>query len=95
MATFNEMIKNKAVESTFLKKQAVVAQLEGQLEKVKALDTEDPNARSFHRVEVAANNSVEELKAANRELDILLYNENPDVKADKDYVADQELTRDA
>ena len=95
MATFNEMIKNKAVESTFLKKQAVVAQLEGQLEKVKALDTEDPNARSFHRVEVAANESVQELKAAIIELDMLLYKGNPDVKADDEYVADKKLTRDA
>ena len=87
MATFNEIIKWKAVESTFLKKQAVVAQLKWQLEKVKDLDTEVPNARSFHRVEVAANESVQELKAAIIELDMLLYKGNPDVKADEDYVA--------
>ena len=95
MATFNEMIKHKAVESTFLKKQAVVAELKSQLKAIKALNTEVPNARSFNRVEVAANDSVEALKEANRELHILLFKENPDVKVDKDYVADQELTRDA
>ena len=95
MATFSEMIKSKAVQSTFLKKQAVVAELKRQLQKIKALDTEVPNARSFHRVEVAANNSVEALKEASRELNMLLYKGNPDVEADEDYVADQKLTRDA
>ena len=91
MATFNEMIKNKAVESTFLKKQAVVAELKTQLQKIKSLDTEVPNARSFHRVEVAANNSVEALKEASRELNKLLYKGNPDVEEDEDDFGQVEL----
>ena len=95
MATFIEMIKHKAVQPTFLKKESLVAELERQLNAIKTLNTEVPNARSFNRVEVAANESVEALKEANRELHIILYKENPDVEADEDYVADQELTRDA
>ena len=58
------------------------------------MDRETPNARSFNRVEVSANESLEELKGAYRDLDILLFNENPDIKTDKDYEADQKLVRD-
>ena len=49
MATFIEMIKHKAVQPTFLKKESLVAELERQLNAIKTLNTEVPNARSFNR----------------------------------------------
>ena len=73
MASFEELIKSKGVQSAFLKKQAVVAELERQLQVINALDRDTPNSRSFNRVEVSANESLEELKGACRDLDILLF----------------------
>ena len=71
MASFNELVKSKAIEPTFLRKQASVADIERQIQAINSLDTEDPNARSFNRIEVSANGSLEELKGAIKDLDIL------------------------
>ena len=93
MTTFSELVKSKAIEPTFLRKQASVADIERQIQAINSLDTEDPNSRSFSRIEASANGSLEELKGAIRDLDILLYKANPDIKADEDYKADQIVIR--
>ena len=94
MATFSELIKGKYVKPAFLRKQAAVADIERHIQAIDGLDTEVPNARSFNRVEVAAKESLEELKGAIKDLDILLYDSQPDIRTDEDYKADQILVRD-
>ena len=60
MATFVEIIKTKIVKPAFLRKQAALADIKRYNQAIDGLDTEVPNARSFARVEAAANESLEE-----------------------------------
>ena len=94
MATFVEIIKTKIVKPAFLRKQAALADIKRHNQAIDGLDTEVPNARSFARVEAAANESLEELKAAIKDLDILLYDAHPDIDSDEDYKSDQTCIRD-
>ena len=93
MASFNELIKSKPVKAAYVKRQSVVAELDNSIQAISDLDTETPNARTFNRVEVAANGSLEELKIAINDLDIILYKSKPDIESDEDYVADQKIIR--
>ena len=93
MASFNELIKSKPVKAAYVKRQSVVAELDNTIQAISELDTETPNARTFNRVEVAANGLLEELKVAISELDCLLFSANPDIKSDVDYVSDKKLVR--
>ena len=93
MASFVELIKSKGIKSAFLKKQTCVADVERNIQAIGDLDTETPNARTFNRVEVAANGSLEELKIAIKDLDLLLYDSYPEIETDEDYVADQKSIR--
>ena len=94
MTTFSEIIKTKIVKPAFLRKQAAVADIERHIQAIDGLDTEVPNARSFSRIEAAAKESLEELKAAIKDLDILLYGSIPDIRSDEEYKSDQICIRD-
>ena len=94
MTTFSEIIVSKNVKPAFLKKQAAVADVENSILAITDLDTVTPNPRTFHRMEIAANKSLEELKTAITDLDILLLNSDPDIMSNEDYVADKKLNRD-
>ena len=93
MASFNELVKSKPIEPAFLRKQAAVADIKHNTAAIGRLDTEVPNARTYARIESAANGSLLELKEAMKDLDILLFKAEPDIKTDKDYVADKKLVR--
>ena len=93
MASFSDLIKSKAIEPAFLKKQASVADVKRNIQAIGDLDKDNPNARTFNRVEVAANGSLEELKIAIKDLDLLLYDSYPEIETDEDYVADQKIIR--
>ena len=94
MATFAEIIVSKNGKPAFLKKQAAVADVENRILAINDLDTESPNPRTFHRMEAAANKSLEDLKAAIKNLDILLIKSESDIMSDDEYIADNKLTRD-
>ena len=94
MTNFSEIIKTKIVKPAFLRKQAAVADIEQHIQAIDGFDTEVPNTRSFNRVEVAAKESLEELKAAIKDLDILLYDSIPNIRSDEEYKSDQIFIRD-
>ena len=80
MATFNELIRSCKVKAAYLKRDATLKELSRKALSIDELDKETPNVRTFTRLESNANKSLEELKVANRELDILLYKTNPDFR---------------
>ena len=94
MATFSEMIKINKVKTVYLKKQKALAEISHNLKLIEELDTETPNVRMFGRFESEANNSLEMLKVASGDLNILLFDANPDIASDEDYIADLKDHRD-
>ena len=93
MATFNDLIKSGKVKAAFLKRDVTLKELSRKALSIDELDKVTPNVRTFERLETNANNSLDELKIINTELDLLLVNENPDISNDESYIADQKQLR--
>ena len=94
MATFNDLIRSGKVKAAFLNRDAILKEIRNKALSIDELDKETPNVRTFTRLESNANKSLEELKVANRELDILLFEANPDFRNEENYIADQKLVID-
>ena len=88
MATFSELIKTGKVKAAYLLKQGALADVSQNLLLIKDLDKDSPNARVFSKVESNADKSIEVMKAVSKDLNILLYDANPDIASDEDYIAD-------
>ena len=93
MATFNDLIRSGKVKAAYLKREAILKELNRKVLNIDELDKETPNVRTFSRLETNANKSLDELKLINSELDILLANENHDISNDESYIADQKQLR--
>ena len=91
MATFTELIKSGKIQAAYSQRQAILNEISRNVLLIKDLDQENPNSRTFNRLESNANKSIEELKVANRELDILLFEANPDFRDEENYIADQKM----
>ena len=94
MATFNELIKSGKVKAAYLKRQATLEQINRNVLSINNLDQETPNVRNFIRLESNAENTLEQLKEVNIELDTLLFEANPDFRNEENYIADQKLVID-
>ena len=93
MADFTELIKSGKINSAYLQRQATLKEISQYVLLLKELDQENPNSRTFNRLDSNANKSLDELKLANRELNIQLDNTNPDINNEEFYKADQKLAR--
>ena len=93
MAEFTELIKSGKIQTAYLQRQATLKEISQIVLSIKDLDQSNPNSRTFNRLESHANISIDELKLANRELNILLDKANPDIDKDESYKADQKLVR--
>ena len=93
MTEFTDLIKSGNIRKAYSQRQATLNEISQNVLSIKELDQENPNSRTFNRLESNANKSLDELKLANRELDILLDKANPDIDNDESYKADQKLVR--
>ena len=93
MAEFTTLIKSGKIQTAYLQRQATLKEIGRNVLLIKDLDQENPNSRTFNRLESNANKSLEELKLGNRELNIQLHKANPDIDNDESYKADQKLVR--
>ena len=93
MAEFTTIIKSGKIQAAYLQRQATLTEISQNVLLIKDLDQENPNSRTFNRLESNANKSIDELKLANRELNIQLHKANPDIDNDESYKADQKLVR--
>ena len=89
MAKFSDLIKFGKVQIVYLNRNAILNDIYKNVLSIERLDQENPSKRTFERQETLANKSLEELKAANRELYILLEQANHNIKDDDEYKADQ------
>ena len=89
MATFNELIKSGKIRQAYVQRLATTEEISQKILSIKALDQENPSSGTFNRLETNANKSLEELKVANRDLEIQLYNINPNINDDESYIADK------
>ena len=94
MASFTELIKSGKIRQAYLQRHATIDEISQKILSIKALDQENPSSGTFNRLETNANKSLEELKVANRDLEIQLYNINPNINDDESYIADKNLVRD-
>ena len=94
MATFNELIKSGKIRQAYVQRLATTEEISQKILSIKALDQENLSSGTFNRLETNANKSLEDLKVANRDLDIQLYNINPNINDDESYIADIKLVRD-
>ena len=88
MTTFSSLIASGKIESAYLTKQAVLVDIDKDLQMINTLDKENPSSRKFSRLEQSAEASVVELKAAGREFSKLLFKANPNIKSDDTYIAE-------
>ena len=93
MAEFTDLIKSGKIQAAYLQREATLKEISRNVLSIEELDQENPNSRTFNRLESNANKLLDELKLANRELDILLEKANPDFDKDESYKADQKLVR--
>ena len=82
MAEFTELIKSGKIKAAYLQRQATLKELSQNVLLIKELDQENPNSRTFNRLESNANKLLDELKLVNGELDIQLIKANPDINND-------------
>ena len=93
MAEFTTLIKSGKIQAAYLTRQAILEEISQNVLLIKDLDQENPNSRTFNRLESNANKSIVELKLASRELNMLLIKANPNFSDDESYIADQKLVR--
>ena len=81
--TYIKLIKSGKVRTAYLQSQAALEQLSQNELLIKDLDQDNPNVRTFIRLESKANKALDEWKLADRDLFIQLVNANIDIKNDK------------
>ena len=93
MADFTTLIKSSKIQAAYLQRQVTLEEISQNILSIKTLDQQNPNSRTFSRLESSASKSLEELKLANRELNLLLIKANPNFSDDESYKTDQKLVR--
>ena len=85
MSGFSDLIKSGKIKTAYLQKQGALADLTYNLNMIKDLDSETPNLRVFTMLETNANSALDKLRVSNNELNILLYDANPEITSDESY----------
>ena len=93
MAEFTTLITSGKIQTAYLQRQGTLEEISRNVLSIKDLDRVNLNSRTFNRLESFASKSLEELRLANRELDVLLMKANPNVIDDKSYKSDQKMVR--
>ena len=93
MAEFNTLIKSSKIQTAYFERNATLDEISQNILSIKTLDQQNPKSRTFSRLESNASKSLEELKLANRELNLLLMKANPNYSDDESYKTDQKLVR--
>ena len=70
-----------------------MSEINQNVQAINDLGKTSPSVRSFGRLDKRANDLLEDLKVTVRELNILLYNANPEIETDEEYIADQKGIR--
>ena len=94
MADFTQLIKSGNTQKAYLKRWAILNQINKNVLLIQGLDSKNPDSTTFNRLESEANRLLQEYKIADRELDIHLAKANHDINNDEYYKADQKLARD-
>ena len=89
MAKFSDQIKFGKCQAAYLKREAILDEIDNNVLSIAKLDQDNPKLRLFKRQETNANKSLEDLKTANRDLYILLEQANHNIKDDEEYIADK------
>ena len=89
MAKFSDQIKFGKCQAAYLKREAILDEIDKIVLSIAKLDQDNPKLRIFKRQETNANKSLEDLKAANIDLYILLEQANHNIKDDEEYIADK------
>merc|ERR1711984_27029 len=77
----------------YLQRQGTLGEISQNILSIKDLDQVNPNSRTFNRLESNASKSIERLRLANTELNILLMKANPNFSDDESYKSDQKMVR--
>ena len=93
MAKFVDLVKSGKVKAAYLQKQGALADITYNLNMIKDLDRETPNVRIFSTFVNNANGSLDKLRVTSNELNILLYDANPNYASDESYIADLKYDR--
>ena len=89
MAKYSDQIKFGKCQAAYLKREAILDEIDNNVISIAKLDQDNPKLRIFKRQETNANKSLEDLKAANRDLYILLEQANHNIKDNEEYIADK------
>ena len=93
MASFTSLIKSGKIKTAYLHKQAVLEDINTHVQIITELDKDSPSERVFSRMERDADTTIHDLKVAIRELSKLLYEQNPEISTDTDFLSDQKNNR--
>ena len=93
MTEFTELIKSGKIQAAYLQRQATLEQINQNVLSIKDLDQDNPNSRTFNRLESNATKLLDEWKLADKEFITNLVKANPDIRDDESYKADQKLAR--
>ena len=94
MADFTQLIKSGKSQTAYLHRQALLSEIGQNILMIKELDQENPNSRTFNRLELKNKELLDDLKLANVELNTHLLKANPQIDNDESYKSDQKLIRD-
>ena len=94
MASFVDVIKSGKIETAYLQKQAALTDVDDNCKLINDLNVETPNLRVFSMYEANAKSFLETLKAASKDLDILVLKANPQMADDEIYKSDRKSARD-
>ena len=93
MAKFLDLIKSGKIKAAYSIKQAAITDVNKNCQLINDLDVDTPNVRVFSMYEANANSSLETLKTASKDLDVLVLKVNPQMAADEAYKSDQKSER--
>ena len=88
MASFKDLIKAGKTKVAYLKKQGLVGSVQQELLKIGSLDAQNPSIRIFEYTQDEAKAILAELAQSTRELNIALFEQNPQIYRDDDYKKD-------
>ena len=93
MAQFIQIIKSGKSQAAYSHRQALLSELDLNVNLIKDLDQDSPNARTFNKLESNVDKLLEQLKSANLELATHLAKANPQINNEESYITDQKLVK--
>ena len=93
MAQFTQIIKSGKSQAAYSHRQALLGEIDLNVNLIKDLDQDNPIARTFNRLESNVNELLDKLKLANVELATHLVKANPQINNDESYITNQKLVK--